>query len=179
MNEHRSHVVLTSPKSLQVWIGLTVLLVGLAVRLPHLVQSLWLDEMTTLTGYVLQPWSVVLAAGKGGYVPNNQVLHTILAKVVYQLGTNGGTNAIPPHEALLRLPALVAGILVPLSLAWPLRRSEPWIAFLVGLLAAVNPWLMAFSVRGAWVLAAAVARDHGDKLPEPLKQTLEKSGTRA
>ena len=103
-------------KSIQIWCTLGVLLVSLAVRLPHLGQSLWYDEMTTLGQYVLQPWSKILAANTGEYVPNNHVLHTILAKLVY-------SGAIPPNEALLRLPALLAGLLVPLALAWPLRKK--------------------------------------------------------
>src|ERR1700722_7084648 len=120
-------------KSLQIWCGMAGLLIGLAIRLPHLNQSLWYDEMTTLAQYVLQPWSKILAAKSGEYVPNNHVLHTILAKLVYTLGT--GDDVIPPREALLRLPAFVAGLLVPLVLVWPLRRSEPVLALLVAVVA--------------------------------------------
>jgi hypothetical protein len=131
-------------KSLQLWCGLGLLLVGFAVRLPHLNQSLWYDELTTLAQYVIQPWRTVLAAGAGEYVPNNHVLHSILAKIVYGLGSGG--QAVPPREALLRLPALLAGVLFPLALAWPLRRSDPLLALGVALAAELNPWLLAFSV---------------------------------
>jgi hypothetical protein len=131
-------------KSIQIWIALGLLLVGLAIRLPHLNQSLWYDEMTTLVEYVAQPWGKILAAGPGEYVPNNHVLHTILAKIVYS--TSAGSDAIPPHEALLRLPAFVAGLLVPFALAWPLRRSEPLLCAMVALVAMLHPWLVAFSV---------------------------------
>ena len=72
---------------LRICIAAGVIVLGLAVRLPHLNQSLWYDEMTTLTEYVLQPWSKVLAAQAGEYVPNNHVLHTILAKLTYLFGS--------------------------------------------------------------------------------------------
>jgi hypothetical protein len=119
---------------------LGVILLGLAVRLPHLDQSLWYDEMTTLTQYVLAPWSKVLAARAGQYVPNNHVLHTILAKLLYQSGS------ISIHLEDLRLVALLAGVLVPIALAWPLRRSDPLIALVIAIVATLHPWLVDFSV---------------------------------
>jgi hypothetical protein len=129
---------------LQIYGGLVVLLAAVLVRLPHLNQSLWYDEMTTLVEYVAQPWSKVLASGPGEYVPNNHVLHTILAKLIYTFFF--GNDAIPPHEAILRLPAFTAGCLVPIALVWPLRRREPWLAFAIAMVVALHPWLVAFSV---------------------------------
>ena len=133
-----------SSKSVQIWCGLSLVLIGLAVRVPHLNQSLWYDEMTTLVQYVAQPWHTVLAARAGEYVPNNHVLHSILVKIVYTLGSDG--QIVPPREALLRLPALTAGLLFPLALVWPLRRSEPLLALVIALITELNPWLVAFSV---------------------------------
>jgi hypothetical protein len=43
------------------------------------------------------------------------------------------------------LPALIAGALTPLALAWPMRARAPLLAILVALFAALNPWLIAFS----------------------------------
>ncbi len=116
-----------------------MILLGFAVRWPHLNQSLWYDEMTTLGDYVQQPWSKVLAAGAGEYVPNNHVLHTVLVKLIYSTGPDG------PREWLLRVPACIAGLIVPLALAWPLRAKNPLMALAVAVVAAVHPWLMADS----------------------------------
>jgi hypothetical protein len=131
-------------RRIEILFALAVLLLAVAIRLPHLSQSLWYDEMTTLVQYVLQPWPKILAARAGDYVPNNHVLHTILAKIVYTLFCS--KDSIPPHELILRLPAFIAGSLVPVALAWPLRRREPLLALLLGVVAALHPWLVAFSV---------------------------------
>ncbi len=125
----------------QIFCAVCVLLLGLAVRLPHLGESLWYDEMTTLTQYVLAPWSQIVAAQTGQYIPNNHVLSTILLKLVYR-----HPELVPPREALLRLPALAAGLIVPLALMWPVRRSDPWVALAIGIVAALHPWLVDFSV---------------------------------
>jgi hypothetical protein len=125
---------------------LGVILLGVAVRWPHLGQSLWYDEMTTLTQYVLQPWSKVLAARAGEYVPNNHVLHTILAKLIYLSGSGSYYVGSSINEEDLRYPALVAGVFVPIALAWPLRKSEPLLALMIAIIATLHPWLVDFSV---------------------------------
>jgi hypothetical protein len=131
-------------KSFQIWCGLLILLLGIAIRLPHMNQSLWYDEMTTLVEYVIQPWSKIVAAKAGEYVPNNHVLHTVLVKIVYTMVARG--ELIPPREAVLRLPAFLAALLVPFALAWPLRRSDPVLALIVALVTMLHPWLVAMSV---------------------------------
>ncbi len=137
-----------SPLRRDVWAALVVLLVAGAVRVPRLNQSLWMDEMTTVLGYVLQPWHRVLAAGSGEYVPNNHVLHTVLVKLLYTALT-GGRAALaagrPPVESVLRLPAWAAGTVLPLAVAWPLRRGAPLAALAVAAVATVNPWLIDLS----------------------------------
>jgi hypothetical protein len=147
---HRSRVV---------WCSLAVFLLSLAVRWPHLSQSLWYDEMYTLVEYVQQPWQRVLAGRPGEYVPNNHVLHTVLAKIVYSMGRRA--DDVEPNEALLRVPALIAGCLLPIALAWPMRRVAPWTALLIAVVAAVHPWLVAFSTEARgyslMLLLAAVA----------------------
>ena len=127
------------------WCGLAVVALAVALRWPRMSQSLWMDELTTLVDYVLQPWSKVLAGGTGEYVPNNHVLHTVLAKLAYTAlagGRAGAEAGLPPVEAVLRLPALAAGALLPVALAWPLRRRAPLAALAVAGLAAVSPWLV-------------------------------------
>ncbi len=121
-------------------LGVVILAIGLAARWPHMSQSLWYDEMTTLVDFVLQPWGKILAPSAGEYVPNNHVLHTILVKLVY-----AHPELVPPREWVLRLPALVAGLLVPIALAWPMRKSAPGFAFAIALLATLHPWLVDFS----------------------------------
>ncbi len=123
-----------------IWCVLGILLLGLTIRWPLMRQSLWYDEMTTLTQYMLQPWSKIVACQRGEYVPNNHVLHSILAKLVYT-----GPDLLPPREAVLRLPAMVAGLLAPIALAWPLRRSNPLLALLIALVAQLHPWMVGFS----------------------------------
>ncbi len=141
----------TSPRPTlrrDVWCGLLVVGAAAVVRWPRMGQSLWYDEMTTLVSYVLQPWSRVLAPAAGEYVPNNHVLHTVLAKLIYTAVT-GGRSAVaagePVREAVLRLPAFVAGCLLPVALAWPLRRRSPLAAAAVAAVAVVHPWLVELS----------------------------------
>lgn len=124
---------------LTVLLALLLVALGIAVRLPHLWDSLWYDEMTTLLQYVMQPWGKVLAAGAGEYVPNNHVLHTVLVKLIFEFD-QGRFN-----EAMLRVPAMVAGLLVPIALVWPLRKSEPLLALVLGMVAMVHPWLVGFN----------------------------------
>jgi hypothetical protein len=123
-----------------IFAALGIFVLALAVRLPRMSQSLWYDEMYTLVEYVAQPWQKVLAAHPGEYVPNNHVLYTMLAKLIYRTNEDQG-----PNEALLRVPALIAGCLLPIALAWPLRRTSPWTALLLAIVACLHPWLIAFS----------------------------------
>ncbi len=124
-----------------VFAGLGVFILALLIRLPHLSQSLWYDEMYTRVVYVDQPWQKVLDARPGEYVPNNHVLSTVLTKLIYHQKDDEG-----PNEPLLRIPALLAGCLLPLAIAWPLRKDRPWTALLLAIVACLHPWLVAFSV---------------------------------
>jgi len=143
-------------------------------RFPRLAQSLWYDEMYTLVEYVVQPWHKILAANPGEYVPNNHVLHTILCKLVYTAGAKFGwcrDDGILPFEALLRMPSFIAGVLLPLAVAWPLRKSQPRVAFLLGAIVTMNPWLIAFSTEARGysliLLFAAIATN---LLPDGFKR---------
>jgi hypothetical protein len=129
-------------RSKTVFIALAVFILALSVRMVHLQQCLWFDEQTTLIDYVLAPWHKVLAATRGEYVPNNHVLSTVLCRLAYW---PDAADPFPPNEALLRVPALLAGALLPLVMAWPFRRSAPGLSLAIALLASMHPWLVAFS----------------------------------
>jgi hypothetical protein len=126
--------------------ALILFALALSLRLIHFQQSLWGDEMNALLEYISGPWSKIVAPAAGRYVPNDHVLFTILAKLCFQIGGGGARNLGSPMVAgLIRLPSLIAGALAPIALAWPMRRRAPLLAILVALLAAINPWLIAFS----------------------------------
>jgi hypothetical protein len=121
------------------------IILSLALRLIHCQQSLWADEMNALLEFITAPWSKIVAPAAGEYVPNNHVLFTILAKCCFQIGRGGSSDLGSPIVAILiRLPSLLAGSIVPLALAWPMRRT-PAVAVLIAFFAAINPWLVAFS----------------------------------
>ena len=103
----------------------------------HLVESQALRQPRHPHG---QPWAKAVAGRPGEYVPNNHVLHTILAKVAYGIG---GPAAGPPREWVLRLPAWVAASLLPVAVAWPVRRRRPAAALAVAVVVAGHPWLVA------------------------------------
>ena len=126
------------PSRSLLWLALAVTVLAAAVRYPRLADGLWLDEMTTLVRYVQQPWAAVLSAGPGDYLPNNHVLHTVLCKLIYPASAVDGA----PREPMLRLPAWAAGSLLPVAVAWPLRRRV-WVATAVAVVLAVHPWLVA------------------------------------
>ena len=115
-----------------------ILVLALTVRLPPMFHSLWYDEMYTLIHYVGGAWSNVVA---GSYSPNNHVLFTILAKLVtpFELVDVDGATF------LVRLPSLIGGTLLPVVLAWPLRREKPVAALLIALIEALHPWLISSS----------------------------------
>jgi 4-amino-4-deoxy-L-arabinose transferase-like glycosyltransferase len=111
----------------RVILALTVL--AAVLRCVHLgLQSLWVDEMLTLT----------VATPKPGY-PLGQLLlynvhgplHTLVVAIARRLSEN---------EAWLRLPSAVAGVVaVPLLYAWVRPRFGPRTAGWAALLLAVNP----------------------------------------
>src|SRR5947207_2221448 len=114
----------------QIWSAVAFLfLLAMAVRLPMLGQSLWYDEMYTLLHYVWAPWPNLFT----DFSPNNHPVYSILAKLI--------TSERSLHETILRLPSLLAGSALGVALAWPLRRTHPATALLIGLLASLQPWL--------------------------------------
>ncbi len=145
-------------------LAICLFLLALCIRLPLLGESLWLDEMTTYRNYVSAPIIQTVAGGHGNkYVPNNHTLHSLLARASLHLtralhfvpGARPTGNPPPKAvigpgvesftEAGLRMPAAIAGSLVGIALAWPVRRSHPGAALLMAVILAVQPWLIAFS----------------------------------
>jgi hypothetical protein len=114
---------------------------SLAIRLIHYNQSLWCDEMGLALDVSRSPWTQIVAAGAGGYTPNNHVLHTILVKAALLLSRAEGTANV---ARVIRLPSLIAGALIPLALAW-LSRDRFDIGIALFFIAACNPWLVSFS----------------------------------
>src|SRR5687767_15141282 len=112
-------------------IATTLILLALTLRLPLLAQSLWYDEISTILNYVRQPWEHIVA---GKYSPNNHILFTLLAKTCDEVT---GREILP---FATRLPSALAGSLVGLALAWPLRRSNPLHAAALMLLTSLHPW---------------------------------------
>ncbi len=127
-----------------VWL-VVICIIALSLRLMRFGQSLWCDEMGTLLEYAAAPWQVVVAPGPGQYVPNDHVLYSILAKLCLLAGNGGRVDPADTAAALIRLPSLLAGTLLPLAVAWPLRRSAPRAAVLLAILLAVHPWFIAES----------------------------------
>ena len=98
-------------------IGIVLIVAGVA-RIVVATQSLWYDEIYTIRHFLYQPWMYIVL---GRYTPNNHVLFTLLSRVCYEL--------VPLDVTLVsRLPSLAAGSLVAAALAWPMRRSRPWLA---------------------------------------------------
>ena len=127
-----------SPDNPRVILGLFAIIavVGLAIRLALVDQSLWYDEMVTLLQYVLQPWNVSVS---GTYSPNNHILFSLLAKLCNEL-TDGRVIALA-----IRLPSVLAGCAAGMLLAMPIRREHPRLALVLALLAVSHPWLVSFS----------------------------------
>src|SRR5688500_12733994 len=118
----------TSPNTVNRFPLLAAVVVAFAatLRIALLSQSLWYDEISTILNYVRPPWEQIVA---GTYSPNNHVLFTLLAKFC---------DEVTGRQILAfaaRFPSVVAGSLVGLCLAWPLRRSHPFHALGLMLLA--------------------------------------------
>ncbi|HEV8293136.1 MAG TPA: hypothetical protein VGP94_14470, partial [Tepidisphaeraceae bacterium] len=126
-----------SPLLRELLISAAIVILALLLRMAPLGQSLWYDEMVTLVNAVGQPWSAIV---KGQYSPNNHILFTLLAKLV-----TPETGDVADLTILVRLPSLIAGSLVPIALAWPLRRCCPKLALGIAIVTAIHPWLITIS----------------------------------
>jgi hypothetical protein len=126
-----------SPLVREFLISAAIIILALLLRATPLGQSLWYDEMITLVNFVGQPFSAIVS---GQYSPNNHVLFSLIAKLL-----TPESGDIADMTILLRLPSLIAGSLIPIALAWPLRRCYPKLALGIAIVAALHPWLITFS----------------------------------
>ncbi|MGH9858624.1 MAG: glycosyltransferase family 39 protein [Candidatus Acidiferrales bacterium] len=109
---------------------------GAAVRIAYLSKPLLWDEGTTFLRFAWRPaWLPAIWYPE----PNNHVLHSVLVSV---------SRALLGEELwALRLPALVAGILmVPVGYAVAQKLYGRWAGLLAGCLLAVSPPLIGYSV---------------------------------
>lgn len=127
--------------------ALAICLLGFLVRLVYLGAPMRHDEAKTFFAFVARPLSDAIS---NYYVPNNHILHTLLAHLSWRLFGDA--------PEVLRLPAFLAGCgLVPLTFLAGLRlferRSATWAAALV----ALCPPLIDYSTdaRGYTLVAAA------------------------
>lgn len=102
-------------------------------RLPGLGRSLWLDEVYTAWAYVLRgPGTIRDGAA---YIPNNHVLFSWL--------TWGTSTVLGMGEVVLRVWALVPGLVAAAWLVWWIGGRVPrtgwWVAAVATVLAAASP----------------------------------------
>lgn len=126
-------------RSVSLYLLVGLFLLAILVRLPALLQCLWYDEMFTFLHYISQPWGTIVS---GHYSPNNHVLFTLLSKICDILFS----SSLGPETAI-RLPSLLASAAVAPLISLPLIRQHPRQALLLGLVAALHPWLISF---GTW-----------------------------
>ena len=120
---------------------------GLAFRVAHLDIPLRYDEATTFLHYASRGWGY---AARTYDTPNNHVLHTLLVHL--------STSVFGDGPTAVRLPALVAGALVPVAAAWlALRAAGARVAVAAAALTAAWPVLVAYSTnaRGYTMLVVA------------------------
>lgn len=125
-----------------------VAVLGLGVRLWHLDVPLRYDEAVTWFDFASPGWKEAATAYT---TPNNHILHSLLVWL--------GTSLFGSDVWAIRLPALAAGTLVPVGVAWAGRRLYgARIGLLAGVVAATTPVLVEYSVnaRGYSLLALAV-----------------------
>lgn len=127
-----------------------VVVVGAVLRLMHLDDPIRYDEAVTRLRYVSLPLAEALAAYD---LPNNHVLHTLLARL--------SVDALGDTLPALRLPAWASGTLVvPATYLVGRTLRGPGVGLLAAALAAGSPVLVLFSAnaRGyALVVLAALA----------------------
>ncbi|MFT7620189.1 MAG: 4-amino-4-deoxy-L-arabinose transferase-like glycosyltransferase [Planctomycetota bacterium] len=110
-------------------------------------QSITTDEALTFTTWVDGSWSEIIE----DYIPNNHVLHTILAKV--------SVDTFGIHAWSFRLPSLLGGAFF-LCCLFQLTKNwhRPWIAFCAVAAVALNPFLLDYmsAARGYGLAAASL-----------------------
>lgn len=123
----------------------SIIVLGAALRLHYIEQPMRYDEALTYLRYASQPLPAVVSSYNE---PNNHVFHSVLVHAAYTVFGN--------DPAALRLPALIAGVLLIPAAYWTSRRFfQPRAGLLAAGLCAVSLPLVEFSVnaRGYTLLA--------------------------
>lgn len=108
---------------------------GVVLRIAHLGIPMRYDEAHTFMKYALRGWQYSASTYDH---PNNHVLHTLLVVI--------STRLFGESPSAIRLPALLAGCLVPLASAWlALRAHGKEAALLAAAAAATWPVLIGYS----------------------------------
>lgn len=114
---------------------LTILAVGICLRLSFLFQPMRYDESYSFLKYASQPFYLALSNYS---TPNNHIFHTILMRVAYLLLGN--------EPWMLRLPAFIAGVLmIPATYLFFSLLYNKKTALLASGLVAVSSMLVEFS----------------------------------
>jgi hypothetical protein len=111
---------------------ISIVLIGLLLRIFYLDQPMRFDESATFFNYVNKNWDQVF----NYTAPNNQVLNTILIKLATSLW--GG------HPFVLRLPALIFGV-ASIPLIYLVCKKLGGGGYLAALIVAVHPYCILFS----------------------------------
>lgn len=136
---------------------LLVILVGAVLRISQMGEAVIYDEAFTYTNYASQPLHFLLS----NYTyPNNHIFHTLLVKC--------STSLFGVHLWSLRLPALLAGILVmPLFYAFVRAMFNRYIALLAlsfvaasGALIEYSALARGYSLTWLFMVAAMLAGRH-------------------
>jgi hypothetical protein len=157
-------IIVAPIRSREHWLILGLFVLGLALRLPRLGESLWFDEIAS--------WSGFGQGGPGWIVgtysdPANHIFHSLLTWCsVTWLGLDGFS---------LRLPALLFSLATILPLYWLGRDAmTPRVGYFAGLLMAVAPvavlegvesrgysMMIFFAAMQSWLLLRARSRPSG------------------
>ena len=117
------------------WAFSAILVTACAIRVAFLFQPMRYDEAYTFTHYASTPFYLALSNYSA---PNNHLFHTLLVRVAYLLLGN--------HPWVLRLPALIAGILlVPASYVTARTFFDKYAALLAAGLVASSSALIEYS----------------------------------
>jgi hypothetical protein len=90
-----------------------VIVVGITERIWRITESFWYDEISALIDYAQHGPGPIIGTY---FVPSNHVMHTLLSWCAITL--LGGIN-----EVILRVPALVAGLLAIPAVAWLMHEA--------------------------------------------------------
>ena len=118
-----SRLIDGAPLQPQAPLGMRLLLItgslialGVAERVWRITESFWYDEISALIDYAQHGPGPIIGTY---FVPSNHVLHTLLSWAAMTLA--GGIN-----EVILRIPALLAGVLAIPAIAWLMHEACNW-----------------------------------------------------